>query len=81
MMNSEVTKIIQNQFSVKDRDLVIKELETISLVHVMAQSDENLKNTHVSILKLAKGSVREVVRLVECAKSDFRDVIYWASLE
>jgi len=80
-MNSEIAKIIQNQFSGKARELVIKEMETISLVHVMAQSDENLKKTHAAILKLAKGSVREVVRLVECAKNDFRDVIYWASLE
>lgn len=80
-MKSAIVTIINNQFSDKARELVTKELETISFEHVMAQSDENLENTHAAILKLAKGDVKEVVRLVECAKSDFRDVIYWASME
>ena len=80
-MKSEIGTIINEQFSDKDRELVTKELETISIEHVMAQSAENLKNTQVAILKLAKGDVNEIIRLVECAKSDFRDVIYWASME
>lgn len=80
-MKSEILAVINNQFSDKARELVIKELETISLEHIMSQSDENLKNTHAAILKLAKDDIKEVARLVECAKIDFRDVIYWASME
>jgi hypothetical protein len=80
-MKNEIGTIINEQFSDKDRELVTKELETISIEHVMAQSAENLKNTQVAILKLAKGDVNEIIRLVECAINDFRDVIYWASME
>lgn len=80
-MNQDVINIISHDFSENDRDFVIGEMSTITQEHVMAGSESNLKNTLLSILKLSKGDIAELERLVECAKRDFRDVIYWASIE
>ena len=47
----------------------------------MAESEHNLRNTRLAILKLAKGRLDRVVELTEHAKVDFRDIIYWVSLD
>ena len=68
-------------FDEEDHDLVKSELNSITLDHVMANSKTNLNNTRKAILQLSKGDLNTLGELVEAAKKDFRDVIYWASLE
>ena len=58
----------------------MEELSSITVKHVMAESEYNLENTRHATLKLSKGNLHELKRLVKCAKRDFSDVIYWASL-
>ena len=78
-MTENVLAIIRKDFTEEQSRLVIDELKSIGLNHVMAASETNLEATWFGILKLAKGNLAEVVRLTECAKADFRDVIMWAS--
>ena len=80
-MNKAIKSIVDNDFSESDRGAVISELDSITLKHVMANSQQNLDNTWFAILKLSKGNLSEVKKLVKAAKEDFRDVIYWAELE
>jgi len=47
----------------------------------MAESQHNLDNTWCAILKLSNGDLSELRSLVKAAKQDFRDVIYWVSIE
>jgi hypothetical protein len=47
----------------------------------MAESESNLHNLRFAILQLAKGNLSRVVELTEHAKIDFRDIIYWVSLD
>lgn len=77
-MDEEILDAINKTFKTYDVAVVIKELSAITLDHVMAESEYNLKNTRVSILELAKGNVSEVVELSKNAKVDFRNVIMWA---
>jgi hypothetical protein len=72
---------IKMDFDEHDLELVVSELESVTLEHVMAGSQVNLDNTWVAILQLSKGNLSELGRLVDAAKLDFRDVIYWAALE
>lgn len=80
-LNPEVLKIIQRDFSPEEQERVEKELLSIELKHVMAESQWNLDNTLHSILFLAKGELEQIIELTKSAKVDFRDVIYWAWLE
>ncbi len=80
-MEKNVIDIINRDFKSEEVMLVINELSSITLNHVMAASEYNLKNTRISILKLAKGDVNEVIELTKSAKIDFRDVIMWATQE
>lgn len=77
-MDKILTDIILNDFKPKDVDLVINELSSITLKHVMAESEYNLLNTRFAILKLAKGNIEQVKEFTKCAKIDFRDVIMWS---
>jgi hypothetical protein len=70
-----------NDFDKADHALVISELNSITLDHVMAKSAQNLNNTRAAILQLSKGDFNKLEQLVKAAKIDFRDVIYWASIE
>ena len=78
-MDKTILEIIHRDFKPEEVALVNNELSSITLDHVMAESEYNLKNTRLSILKLAKGDVNEVVELTKSAKIDFRDVIMWAT--
>ena len=78
-MNENVIDIINKEFEEEEREFVINELSSINLTHVMAESEINLNNTFLSILKLAKGDVNQVISLTKSAKIDFRDVIMWAT--
>lgn len=80
-MDKILTDIILNDFKPKDVDLVINELSSITLKHVMAESEYNLLNTRFAILKLAKGNIEQVKEFTKCAKIDFRDVIMWSMQE
>lgn len=80
-MDKEILDIIDKDFELDCRKSVTKELLSIELKHVMAESEYNLKNTRMSILYLAKGNLDEVVELTKQAKIDFRDVIMWATQE
>lgn len=77
-MDKILTDIILNDFKPKDVDLVINELSSITLKHVMAEFEYNLLNTRFAILKLAKGNIEQVKEFTKCAKIDFRDVIMWS---
>lgn len=80
-MNEEIVNLIKSEFSDKEANAAIDEMSTITLQHVMAESEFNLNNTLLAILKLSKGNLMELKRLVKFAKEDFRDVIYWSTLE
>ena len=80
-MNSKIKNKLLAQFSSQDQADALSEMESITLQHVMAKSQTNLDNTLLAILELSKGNLTELESLVKAAKKDFRDVIYWASLE
>lgn len=77
----QMLEIIQQEYPLEQQEFVQKELLTIELKHVMANSEYNLNNTRYAVLHLAKGDVEEVIKLTEAAKIDFRDVIMWAMEE
>ncbi|MGP1993205.1 hypothetical protein D9V96_015110 [Zobellia laminariae] len=64
-MDKEVLNFIDKNFELEFREPVIKELLSIKLKHVMAESKYNLKNTRMSILYLAKGNLSEIVQYSE----------------
>ena len=72
---------IAKDFPASEQELVIEELTSITLDHVMARSQNNLNGTWHSILYLSKGDLAKLRSLVKAAKLDFRDVAYWAHLE
>ncbi|WP_455222121.1 hypothetical protein [Kaarinaea lacus] len=80
-MEKKIAEIINNDFKEPEKQKAIECLASITLQHVMAGSKKNLINTQLSILKLAKGNLEDLVSYVEAAKKDFRDVIFWASQE
>jgi hypothetical protein len=80
-MNNQIQSKIIADFIESEQTAALNELQSITLQHVMAESQFNLDNTLFAILKLSKGNLNELRSLVEAAKEDFRDVIYWATLE
>ncbi|WP_299242913.1 hypothetical protein [uncultured Aquimarina sp.] len=80
-MDKDIMDIVNRDFKPEEVLIIINELSSITLNHVMAASEYNLKNTRVSILKLAKGNINKVIELTKSAKIDFRDVIMWATQE
>ena len=80
-LDKQIIKLVNQQFSEREASLALYELQKISLSTVMGQSETNLHNTHLAILKLAKGDLEELSKYVESARKDFRDVIFWASEE
>jgi hypothetical protein len=80
-MNNQINSKLSAEFNESEHGIALSELQSITLQHVMAESQFNLDNTRFAILKLSKGNINELRRLVKVAKDDFRDVIYWATLE
>jgi len=80
-MNPKIKNNIYKTFKEDDQIRAIDALGSITLKHVMAESQNNLDNTWLSIIYLSKGSLGKLKDLVAVAKIDFRDVIYWATLE
>lgn len=81
MLEEKLIEIVEEEFTEIDKNEVLEMLKSIKLEHVKDESDFNLLSTRFAILKLAKGSLDEVIRLTEAAKVDYRDVIYWSSLK
>ncbi len=77
-MDKEVIRLVNLQFSQREAALVLSEVQKISLSSIASRSEKNLLNTHLAILKLAEGDLKQVAYYVGCARKDFRDVIYWA---
>ena len=80
-MDKIIIEIINKDFNSDEVEFVIQELSSITLKQVMGESEFNLLNTRLAILKLAKGKVAKVVEFTKCAKIDFRDVIMWSMEE
>ena len=80
-MDKIILDNINKDFKADEIELVIQELSSITLDHVMAQSEHNLKNTRLAILKLSKGNLKDVIEFTKNAKIDFRDVIMWSMQE
>lgn len=81
MALSEVNlRKIQSDFSVEEADAVKAELARLNTTHTM-DSEYNLNNAIGAILDLSAGDLNELSKLVDAARIDFRDVIYWWTLE
>jgi len=80
-MNDQLLEQIKNNFPVEQQELVIKELSSIQLHHVMANSEHNVNSARFAILKLSKGSLQDVIKYTDAAKIDFRDVVMWSMQE
>ena len=80
-LSQEIISLVHTDFISVEQQLVIDQLLSVELKHVMADSRRNLNNTRLSILKLAKGDSDAVIELTQIAKIDFRDVILWATLD
>ena len=81
MIDDKVLKRVKKDFKSSERDEVLSILSELKREHVMAKSYDNWFNTHMAILHLSKGDLDAVRHYTESAKSDFRDVIYWATQE
>lgn len=81
MLPSKFRQFVLRDFSDAEQEPAMSALTSITLQHVMAQSQINLDNTWQAILDLCQGNLQELQRLVAAAKLDFRDVIYWATLK
>lgn len=71
---------LRAEFAEADLPNVIAALDDLTPAHAM-DSQSNLDNAIDAILNLSQGDAEELIRLVEAARTDFRDVIYWWSLE
>jgi predicted neuraminidase len=77
----EIKDQILSLFDKENQTHVYSLLESLTLQHVMAESTENLRNTRLAVLHLSKGDISQLEHYVDAAKKDFRDVLYWISLE
>lgn len=73
-----VRERVAAEFAADERDVVLAELGSITLDHVMARSPRNLFNTRLAVLTLAAGDLDALAEAVAAARLDFRDVILWA---
>lgn len=80
-MTAEIITIIECDFVQENRKEALDILSEVTLDHVMANSEHNLRNTRLAILKLAKGDLSDLKEYTDKAKIDFRDVIMWAMNE
>ncbi len=79
MLDEALKTKIRNEFN-QEEFLAVKEaLLSVSLAHVMANSEYNLNNTRHAIVQLAQGNMDVLKNMVDAAKLDFRNVILWAS--
>jgi len=79
-LTEDIFRKIREDFEPEDYSLVEQALLSVTQDHVMAKSDYNLNNARNAILALSEGSLEQVTHFAECARKDFRDVIYWVWL-
>jgi hypothetical protein len=79
-LNQQIQSLVKAQFSESEKDEALRELQSITLSHVMANSQFNLDNTWLAVLQLSKGDLPKLREMVAAAKADFRDVIYWSTM-
>jgi len=78
-MDSSYRSRIIKDFGIDDCELVLAELESISLKHVMANSQPQLDTARSIIISNSKGNLDNLGALVELAKIDIRDILVMAS--
>ena len=78
-MKDEILQRVEADFPASDRSDALAELQRLSLQDVMANSQVNLDNTLMAALQLSEGDLSRLRSLIDAAKIDFRDVIYWAT--
>lgn len=71
---------IEADFAPGDIAEVTSELARLTVTETW-DSEYNLNNAIGAILDLSKGDLAELRQLVDAARQDFRDVIYWWMLE
>jgi len=71
---------IEEDFATGDVERAKSQLARITIANTW-DSEHNLNNAIGAILALSKGDLAELSKLVDAALIDFRDVIYWWSLE
>ena len=80
-MDEEIINQIELYFAQEEREQIIGLLDSLTIDDVTAESELNLKNTKLAILKLSKGNIALVLHYMTSAKKDFRYVICRASKE
>jgi len=78
-MDNKLKSMILNDFGEADYDLVLSELESITLRHVMANSESQLETARFLILEESKGDLARLASMVALAKIDIRDILIYAS--
>lgn len=78
-MNQEIAEKIESDFGPEDKEQLVNLLNSLTLENVMADSESKLEKTRLSVLKLSKGNVAELMHYMTCAKKDFHEVIRWAA--
>ena len=74
-MKEKIKELIRESFSEDDYELVLSELESVNLSHVMANSESQLDSVLKYILILSEGDLNRVERYVARAKIDCRDIL------
>ncbi|MEI6634769.1 MAG: hypothetical protein WCP22_13270 [Chlamydiota bacterium] len=69
-----VLQIVQRDFAEKDQ----QEVETILSSYGQEASEKGRERILRDILLLAKGDKKQVQELIDRAKRDYRDIIFWA---
>lgn len=67
--------IIKHDFGDSDFELVVAELESVTLSHVMTNSESQLDHARKIILRESKGDLDKLGKLVALAKRDIRDIL------
>ncbi len=80
-MAKDIHKDIEKNYDLSVHEKEHKMLSELATKHVMAESQWNLLNARKAILTLADGKIDKIPELVRAAQKDFRDVIYWATLD
>ena len=78
-MNKSAKELLSATFDgtqIEDATALVRSIE---IEHVMARDEANLLNAQIAVIRLSKGDLTELQRMVIAAKADFRDVIYWDS--
>ncbi len=80
-MAHDIQMQISIDYDLTEKERVISMLSELTHKHVMAQSEWNLLSARRAILTLADGKIEKLPELVKAAQIDFRDVIYWVTLD